>query len=100
METEGNSNASKVVKEGGDGRQVGEGVVKSQGLTRLRNALASMSMLMEGNKSKEGGAGRQEGEGILVKKQPVAMGMDVLDCPMCSTPLSPPIFQVMALQLV
>ncbi|CAM0947037.1 unnamed protein product [Alopecurus aequalis] len=50
-------------------------------------------MLMEGNKTKEGGDGRQEGEGILVKKQHVSMGMDVLDCPMCSTPLSPPIFQ-------
>ncbi|XP_051223196.1 E3 ubiquitin-protein ligase SINA-like 7 [Lolium perenne] len=42
---------------------------------------------------KEGGDGRQEGEGIVVKKQNVAMGMDVLDCPGCSTPLRPPIFQ-------
>jgi E3 ubiquitin-protein ligase SIAH1 len=44
---------------------------------------------------KEGGDGQQEGEGIVVKKQNVAMGMDVLDCPGCSTPLRPPIFQVM-----
>ena len=51
-------------------------------------------MPMEGNNTKEGDV-LQEGEGILVKKQHVAMGMNVLECPMCSTPLSPPIFQVM-----
>lgn len=39
------------------------------------------------------GDGRQQGEGIIVKQQHVTMGMEVLDCPVCSTPLSPPIFQ-------
>ncbi|KAF7059078.1 hypothetical protein CFC21_066026 [Triticum aestivum] len=38
--------------------------------------------------TKEGGDDRQEeGEGVVVLKK------DVLDCPVCSTPLSPPIFQ-------
>ncbi|XP_044343967.1 putative E3 ubiquitin-protein ligase SINA-like 6 [Triticum aestivum] len=40
---------------------------------------------------KEGEA-LQEGQSI-VKKQVVTMAMEVFDCPVCSTPLRPPIFQ-------
>ena len=50
--------------------------------------------LLEG-KIERGGEAPQEGEGIVSKKHAmVIMGTHLLDCPVCSTPLSPPIFQV------
>jgi E3 ubiquitin-protein ligase SIAH1 len=50
---------------------------------------------MEG-KIKEGADGQEQGDGavVLKKRQHVTMGMEVLDCPVCYNPLSPPIFQV------
>jgi hypothetical protein len=47
-------------------------------------------------KIKEGADGQEQGDGavVLKKKQHVTMGMEVLDCPVCYNPLSPPIFQV------
>jgi hypothetical protein len=50
---------------------------------------------MEG-KIKEGADGQEEGDGavVLKRRQHVTMGMEVLDCPVCYNPLSPPIFQV------
>jgi E3 ubiquitin-protein ligase SIAH1 len=50
---------------------------------------------MEG-KIKEGADGQEQGDGavVLKRRQHVTMGMEVLDCPVCYNPLSPPIFQV------
>lgn len=50
-------------------------------------------MEVTGNGSNKDGDGRQEGK-EAAKKQNVTMGMEVLDCPVCSYPLRPPIFQV------
>jgi E3 ubiquitin-protein ligase SIAH1 len=49
-----------------------------------------------GSEIKAGADGPVQGEGTIVLKRMrhVTMGMEVLDCPVCSAPLSPPIFQV------
>ncbi|CAM0879754.1 unnamed protein product [Alopecurus aequalis] len=109
---EGKGDGTGVVKEVGDGRQEeGEGVVKTKrdfirwmdvldcpnpNSTPLLQAMA----LLEGNscstgrKMEEGGEGPQAGEDVVSKKHGIViMGTDLLDCPVCSTPLSPPIFQ-------
>jgi hypothetical protein len=45
---------------------------------------------------KNEGEALQEAAGTAVKKQNVTMGMQAFDCPVCSNPLRPPIFQVIA----
>ncbi|KAM0909346.1 hypothetical protein ACQ4PT_014865 [Festuca glaucescens] len=110
METEGKSNGTDVVKEGGDDRREGEGVFQKQSFTRWLDVLdcpnpnstphLQAMALLEGNccskgaKIEQGGEGPQEEERIVSKKHSIViMGMDCLDCPVCSNPLSPPIFQ-------
>ncbi|XP_047059575.1 E3 ubiquitin-protein ligase SINA-like 5 [Lolium rigidum] len=109
MEKEGKSNGTDVVKEGGDDQREGEGVIK-QSSTRWLDVLdcpnpnstphLQAMALLEGNccskgaKIEEGGEGPQEEECIVSKKHAIViMGTDLLDCPVCSNPLSPPIFQ-------
>lgn len=80
MEVKSNS----IKKEGNDWRE-GEGIVKKQNIT--------MGMEVKSNGIKKKGDDQHDDEGI-VKKQNVTMVMEVFDCPVCSTPLRPPIFQV------
>lgn len=79
MEVKSNS----IKKEGNDWRE-GEGIVKKQNIT--------MGMEVKSNGIKKKGDDQHDDEGI-VKKQNVTMVMEVFDCPVCSTPLRPPIFQ-------
>jgi hypothetical protein len=50
-------------------------------------------MGVNSNSIKKEGEALQEAESV-VKKQNVTMALDVFDCPVCSNPLRPPIFQV------
>jgi hypothetical protein len=58
-------------------------------------ALLEGNCCSKGAKIEEGGEGLQEEERIVRKNHAIViMGTDLLDCPVCSDPLSPPLFQV------
>ncbi|CAM0878969.1 unnamed protein product [Alopecurus aequalis] len=75
---------SNGTKKEGEAPKEGDCIAKKQNVT--------MAMEVKSNGIKNEGEAPQEEEGIT-KKLNVTMAMEVFDCPVCSQPLRPPIFQ-------